>query len=351
MAAFKTLFKVNITHSYYSDANLKDVKIVPTVECSKIIKSRRLLFRSLGSSIQLLYREVGNAPLVSVNGLKFDFLLYPKDRGAFLNYSNLKTGGKQPASKNVLFFRNDPVNNKKLKYSLLEAIKPQIFDYTFPFKAQDPHNDEGDFDIEDLQGNNILTVEDLACNDQGIYQYRVDLSDYPSGRYFFKSSDENHNLVTEEILIDNDLFKQHPFGLIQIEVNPNTRESYDLKFKRSTSKWVYYIINRSGISLNDYDMKILDESGDDGSEIYDTYVFNGNQSPDPDDSINNFETLVFKSTKKIPFYQVPKSSLKLKKVDVQANPNTTEVLMKNLPNADPDGILNANNESEIMIYI
>jgi hypothetical protein len=351
MAVFKTLFEINLKHDYFPDLKLKDLVILPTEETARIIKNRKLMFRNIESGFKVSFRAYNDAPLVSVNDVTFNFLLFVKNPAEFYNYSNLRTSGKLPASNSVLFFRNDPVNKKKLAYSILDGIKPHIFDYTFPFQAEDPANDEADFEIEDHHGHNIITVEDIACDNLGIYRYRIDLSGQPSGRYTFKSSDENHDVVSQEIYIDNALYKQRPSGLIQIKYEENTRADYSLKFKRSTSKWLYRVVNKSGISLDDYDLQILDESGDDGSETYSSYLFNGSQSPDEDNNINGYEVLVFVSNKKIPFYEIPKVGLKLKKVDVTVLPHAAEVMIKNMPNPDLGGILNDKKQSEIMVFI
>jgi hypothetical protein len=328
-----------------------DVKVVPTEDCARIIRNRRLIFRSLESGFKLSYRAVNNSPLVPLNDTTFNFMLYVKNPGEFLNYSNLKAHNKILTSKSVLFFKNNDVEKKKLDYSLLDDIKPHIFDYTFPFTADDPTNDKAHFEIEDFQGHSIVTIEDIVSNDHGNYEYRIDLSEQPPDKYTFKSSDINHEVVSEEIYIDKSLYRQRPLGLIQIGYTNNARSDYRLRFRRNFSKWVYHVVNRSGLSLDDHDIEILDESGDDGSGIYRTYLFTGNQATNPNDRISGYETLVFVSNKRIPFHEAPKSSLRLKKLDVTSPSNTAEVLIKNLPNADPGGIQNIKNESEIIVYI
>ncbi len=351
MATFRTLFEVEISHNYFANDKVRGISVLPCQESAHFIKSRRLLFRNTDSGFKVSHRTLNESPFLALNDFTLNFIIYFNNVGEFLNYSKLKDGNKSPGSNSVLFFRNNDESRKNLDFSLLDAVRSSVFDYTFPFEADDPPNDEADFEIEDVFGQNILTVEDISCDEMGIYQFRVDLLNQPPGRYIFKSSDENHEVVSEVIYVDSVLYRQRPFGLIQIKYNENTRSDYKVKFKRNTSKWTYYVVNKSGISLDDYNLLINDESGDDGTGVYSTYAFTGSQTPDPDNSINGFETLTFVSNKKIPFYEVPKFNIKLKKLEVTAPLDSAEVLMAHLPNPKLDGIINSKNESEIMVFI
>ncbi len=351
MATFKNLFEVIVSHSYFKNKNTSDLTIVPTSLCAQLIKGRKLIFKTSQEGFKILYKSVDNegTPLIALDEITFTFAIYLNNTSEFLSFTRLNTSEKEYSAGKIVYFKNDPVDKKKLDFDLLDFVKPDILTYRFPFIADDPQNDEASFEIEDRKGATVVSSSQVKPNESGEYNLRIDLSEEPVGKYYFKSSDNAHDLTIETIYIDNELARQKLFGFIEIEYNEDSRSKYILKFKRNISKWAYYLVNKSGISFDDYNLEILDDSGDDGTGIYQTYTFTGNQAPDPDDSINGYETLSFVSNKKIPFYEIPKLNLKLKKVEVSGPAEI--VLIKNLPNPDLNTIINKDDESEILVYI
>ena len=350
MVAFKNLFEVSTSHSYYKHGTTTDIIFAPTSPCARLIRNRKLLFKTNEGGFKIIYRSVDEkgTPLITLDNITFTFAIYLNNTSAFLSFTGLDTNENKYSAGKIVYFKNDPAANNQMSYDLLDLLKPNIFTYRFPFTANDPENDEASFEIEDSVGDTLLSSNLNKPNERGEYYFRIDLSKKPNGKYYFKTSDNSHSLTTETIYIDNELARQKLFGLIEIEYNENSLSKYTLKFERNIAKWAYYLVNESGISLDDFNFEVLDESGDDGSNVYQSYTFQGNQTPDPVNSVNGYETLVFVSNDKIPFYEVPKLNLKLKKVEV-GSPDV--VLIKNLPNPDLNTIINKDDESEILVYI
>lgn len=351
MTTFKSLFEVMVLHNYYKNENTSDITVVPTSSCAQLIKNKKLLFKTNKEGFKILYKSISEegTPLVALDKITFSFAIYLNNTSEFLNFTRLNTSEKEYSAGKIVYFKNDPVDENGLDYDLLDLLKPDIFTYRFPFTADDPENDEASFEIEDRKGATVLSSNQIKPDEKGEYYLRIDLSHEPGGKYYFKSSDNSHDLTIETIYIDNELARQKLFGFIEIEYNEDSLSKYTLEFEKNMAKWAYHLVNKSGMSFTDFDLEVLDDSGDDGSAIYQTYTFSGSQTPDPDNSVNGYETLVFVSDKKIPFYEIPKLNLKLKKVEVSGPADT--VLVKNLPNPDLNTIINKDDESDILVYI
>ena len=122
---------------------------------------------------------------------------------------------------------------------------------------------------------------------------------------------------------------------------------------RQESFWKYFIVNKSGsIDLDAFSLTIENTSDENSSPYENKYEFLKGQEPDPNIQINGYETIVFISKNKIPFYEDPLLSIELLKKDKTGGPAAEGIsLIKHLPNPKQNGIINKNSESEIYVFL
>jgi hypothetical protein len=107
----------------------------------------------------------------------------------------------------------------------------------------------------------------VAIQSNGTYSQQIDLRDSEKGKYTITvaSNDGSTVFLEEEIYADSALEGDKLTGIVGIEYNDSTNElygateEYRISFKRLTSIWKYFIVNKSGnldygaevISIND----------------------------------------------------------------------------------------------------
>ncbi|NVO10594.1 MAG: hypothetical protein HXX16_11575 [Bacteroidales bacterium] len=353
---YLTLFNINALHNYYKSGVCKKLAFIPTEDCLKNIKNHKLIFRQSESGFKIAYKSIDESgtPLIDPAGNLFTFTITLKDANELLNITNLKVDSKEYTAKKIIYFTNNPVDNKTITHKFIDDIKPHIFSYKFPFTANNSNSDVAKLEVLNMEGSTILgpftsVKPDKDCN----YFYKIDLSAYPRGKYTFRVSDSTNDQVDELIYIDNDLSKQSIFGLLEIDYNNNTLDEYNLSLIRQESFWKYLIVNKSdSVDLDSFSLNILDSSSEHPSPYEKKYDFEKGEEPDSHTRISGFDTVIFTSKSKIPFYEDSLLNIELLKTDRASDPSAEGIsLIKHLPNPKLSGIINKNSESEIYVFI
>jgi hypothetical protein len=319
-----------------------------------MIKNHKLIFRQTGSGFKMAYKAIDESgtPLIDASGLLFTFVITLKDANELLNITNLNVDTQVFTSRKVLHFANNPVEVKTLTHKFIDYLKPQIFNYQLPFKPINITSDIASLEVLAMNGTNILgPFTPISPDNDGCYYKKINLTGYPSGKYTFRVSDTNNTPRDELIYIDNELSKQTVFGVLEIEYHANTLDEYEISLIRQESFWKYLIVNKSGsVDLDSFSLNVKNTSTDNPSPYERNYEFLKGEEPDPSIRVNGYDTVVFTSEAKIPFYEEPLLSIELVKTDK----GTTEegiTLIKHLPNPKLSGITNQNSESEIYVFI
>lgn len=318
--AFKKLFNTQVLHDFYADGKSRnDLAAFPTEETSLIMKNNGMLFRSLNSSINVLYTTADNAgnPFVPFNNLNLVFALQLVNINEFLNFTDLS--GYTPEK--LLYFTNhktptSPLLND-LDFSLLDYLRPSSFTYVFPQTAasgsgQIVITNEGGDDVTPLYPDPLNVTPDPT----GHFLYPIDFTSLPKGIYNFQTIVNAGSPITKKIYIDTDLARTGALGIVNIFVKdysyfPSTVDAirlYNLNFIRRESQWKYFVVLKSGKTI-----------------LTDTIAINDTSSQPPygppltfsrqaDTKINNIDTAVFDSTQTdIPFFQESKKGLNIEK--------------------------------------
>ena len=364
---YKTLFEIEFLHNFFSNGVIPYMAIKPTEETKALMKNLKMIFKSNGGVDQVLYRTIPGSsdPFVEEDQkVDFVFTIHPKYISEFQNITNLNQGSPSKAygSGKIPFFKNDggaasddPATPEEIRHTLLDGIQPKVFNYSYRLDPIPASKDtilrvtSPDGSIEMITYN---MTNEISPDASGLYTMPIDYGHKPNGQYKFnvRNKGDNTDLLTEFIYLDNELKTQDTQGIIQISYDPSdgnlygNPEYYGITFIRKQSKWIYYIANKNGnLDLVSSDLSIVDDSDDtaDMSNPYDTYSFNKGVEPDPDISVNGYETVVFTSIEDIPFYERPKLRLNLKVDD--------DVVIENLPNPPLAGVSGA--FSEIFVFL
>ncbi|MGZ3931024.1 MAG: hypothetical protein ACXVDK_06210 [Bacteroidia bacterium] len=322
-------------HDFYVDGlSRNDIAIVPTAETTQAMKNAAMLFRNDDTGFRVLYRDYAGASFVDFKNVRLVFTMQLKNINEFLNFSNLNDGTNIYTSGKLLYFKNiGTETTNDLVYSLLDALRPSRFTYTFPQTAAAP-GAVGTIEIRDENNvpvtpsypnpNNVLADNSLSWN------YPIDFSGLPKGLYSFKTTG-NASTVTQKIYIDNNLSGQNVFGIVDIlakdyqanhfppvppppPVFPPISDPriYNARFVRRNTQWNYFLVLKSGTTVTGDTISIVDTATD-PLLPYPSMSF-VRQS---DTEINGVTTAVFTGNQpSVPFYELAKKGL-----DIERNGN------------------------------
>lgn len=365
--AYSDFININITHTFYEDGTLNDDFIyVPTPDTMAWLKKKRILFRQLDTGIKTLIKEngAGTDGIIGLENrtLAFMMMLRTPNSQNFINVTDLdETGGDRYASGNVIHLGDSGA--AALDYSLLDGTRPSVFTFTSAVVGA-----SGTLEVRkngslvhignDADGNPLPNPITLNKDANDNFAQSLDLRRAGVGRYdlTFTDADGAQNF---SYYVDAEVHRSNPFGIIEANIvtgaSPNilpkaSPTDYTFEFARRSTYWRYIVVNKSGIELDDFDLQISDQSGDDsasGSPVYSEYTFSSAVAGTP---VNGVESVVIDSSDLIPFYQIPKLNLVLEKkekvggatpvplIEGLTNPRRTTTVLKKRTGGDPDNL-------------
>lgn len=380
MAGYQTLIKLELLHNFYKSGVTDDFEFLLTADAQRLMRQQRLLYRNFGCGFTILYESTQpNTPTIEIdNDLTFVFGLGIKNPGTFYGITDLNEATPSTVSYTNgcrMFYYTDGAL-ADLKYKVLHAIYAERFSFRFTEKTTSKSltvtikNQSGTAVVAqyDIDGNPITGPYTLKADNEGdtgnllrTFKSYFDVSKNGSGYYTIVLKRDDATEKTLQVYIHDELSRSNVSGVVQLSLAkptpPLAAKNLRIDLKRAESIWKYYIINKSGIDLTATDLVLSDKSGDSGP-TYNTYTFSGNPAmggggqalPNTADSINSLPTMVFESTVKIPFYEVPKTKLELKKIpDGLPTATAGNVLISSLPNPAPDARVDDN--CNIYVYI
>ncbi|MGV3597824.1 MAG: hypothetical protein ACO1PI_08125 [Bacteroidota bacterium] len=380
MAGYQTLIKLEMLHNFYKSGVTDDFEFLLTTDFQQLIRQQRLLYRNFGCGFSVLYeRTQPNMPTIDIDtDLNFVFGIGVKNPAAFFGITDLDEESPSTVTYTNgcrMFYYTDGAL-ADLKYKVLHAMYPERFSFRFTEKTTSKSlkvtikNQSGTAVVAqyDIEGNPITGPYTLMADNEDdtgniirTFKDFFDVSKVGSGYYTIVLKRDDATEKTLQVYIHDELSRSNVAGVVQLSLAkptlPVAAQNLRIDLKRAESIWKYYIINRSGLDFTATDLVLSDKSGDSGP-VYNTYAFSGNPFttgggqalPNSADSINSLPTMVFESTVKIPFYEVPKTKLELKKIP-DGSPTATagNVLISSLPNPAPD--VRANDNCNIYVYI
>jgi len=369
MTAYRKLFSVHVQHNYYEDNLCNHLVFLPGAETLKTIRNQRWLFRAFATGFNLI-TEVGadfknKIELLDTN-LQFGISLNDAAKFFAITQLNETAPAKEFLGNKKIYFSNNALN-AALGYQIIDGIAGDLMALSFTLPAV---NAEVTLRVNSATENNLVIDYDTAglpvngpykvkLNSSNVFEKLLNLSKLADGLYTISiknAADTGNDLLTYKIFKSNSLSTQSLFGVLDIQLPASTavvtETPFLISFLRKSTIWKYYVINQSGIDLDDFDLLVKDKSLDgtpNGNPVYAKYTFAGNpvppNDPDPINKIAAAEILLFKSNVKIPFFQQVKLGLQLSKKDGGAE----VVLTKNLPNPMPEK--QVGEESKVYVYV
>ncbi|MEX2566051.1 MAG: hypothetical protein WD431_08925 [Cyclobacteriaceae bacterium] len=372
---YTRLFNLSIRHDFYKNGLAKGVSLLPAPDTARKMKGGKMLFKYTPKGVTVLYRTADDetTPFVDMGkDVRLTLELSIANKNEFLNITDLdESPAKKYSSSNILYFKNDPASASDdpnspevLGFELIDFIQGRLFTYNFSLATAPAqvlfrvYNESNSLvpvgkDTDGVPFNDTLTLNKQS-NDN--YSQQIDLRDQSKGRYRItvRNTADTTTLLEKKIYLDEDMAGKNINGIIDINYDAaedhiyDDREEYALQFYRKRSFWKFLVVNQS----NTHDFSVDTFSIDDTGSATGPYAVNNfsvlGSVPNADVKVNDLDTIIFLSDTEIPFYEIPKVSLELKK-NALTNP-----VLGDLPNPLHSGVVKEEAgglASEIYVFI
>ncbi|HMI04117.1 MAG TPA: hypothetical protein VK541_16640 [Pedobacter sp.] len=369
MTAYSKLISLKVKHDYYQDNLSADLYFNPVAGVKNIFKNQRWLSKVYDTGFSLICQtDVANKPVIGIGDITLHYGIGLRNAAKFSAVTILDQTAPAKAFSNQkkMYFCNDALN-EVLKYTILDDIIPDVF--SLNFSVADVHtavtlrvnsaavnNHTIEFDVN---GAPVTGPYHIGRKTDKTFSKLLEMRHLPDGLYTISvknAADTGADIVTFTLFKSTELAAMSIFGVLELTIPASnaaiTETKFSINFKRKSTTWKYFVVNQSGIDLDDFDILLKDKSNDgtpDGNPVYGKYNFSGNPPaqpiPDPLNNVAGTSTLLFASTVKIPFFETVKTGLKL----IRKEGGTEVVLSENLPNPIPEK--QAGEESKIYVYV
>lgn len=343
--SYKILFRVELSHSYYTNGESRDFDIHPTPETAAWLHENNLIFRRDDTGLRVFYTDAKNSspsvPFTPFDAVQLRFMLFLKSPETFFNITDLVIDNEVYASGQLLLLKNNAFQ-EDLEMSLVNGVRPFVFSYVFPQVTAAPATARGQIEVIDPLGRAVtLSSPDPAeviPNLEGIFSYPMDLTGFPRGEYTFKTTVDGLDLIEKHVYVDNQVLTRNPFGLVAIDLPASADEfEPDTAFKATFNKkepvWKYFLLMKNLNPAAGY--SVVD------SLIGSTYTFTEKTPVE----INGITTLVFESDQQIPLSEIPLNT-------IQLLGSTSQVLIDGLANPTVNVISSSPGNPEVYkIYV
>ncbi|MDR8390621.1 hypothetical protein NC796_05690 [Aliifodinibius sp. S!AR15-10] len=373
---YNRLFNLRVSHDYFEDGKLRGMKLAPTRETGRILRGGQMLFKTIPTGFTILYKAEADeiSPIVELSAeLTLTFTMAVENKAEFLNITNLDESPTESyRSGNILYFTNNPgavsinaESPESISHVLIDGTQNSLFTYHFtvsgsPNQVRLIVSDEDGNVVSagtEVDGTPLPSELEVAKNDDDSYSRQIDLRNKPTGLYtitILHITDDTTQYKEETFYVSDELASQNVLGIVDIIYESTTghlyadTEQYELQFSRKETIWKYFVVNKNQhVTLASEDLFIEDLGLPSAHYSPITFTREGDE-PHATVSINGMETVIFRSDTPIPFFEIPKASVQLKK-----NPGDT-ILVSNMPNPAHNGVVKEQSgalESEIYVFI
>jgi hypothetical protein len=369
MTAYRKLVSLKVKHDYYHDNLCADLHFNPVTGVKNTLKNQRWLSKVYDTGFSLICQtDADNKPVIGIDAITLHYGIELRNAAKFSAVTILDqtTPAKVFSNQKKMYFRNDALN-EVLQYSILDDIISDVFN--LGFSVADIHTAVNLRVNSSVANNHTIEFDVNGAPVDGPYLINrktdktfsktLDMRHLPDGLYSFSvknAADTGADIVAFTVFKSTELAAMSIFGVLELAIPASnaavTETNFSINFKRKSTTWKYFVVNQSGIDLDDFDILLKDKSNDgtpDGNPVYKKYIFSGNPPaqpvPDPINNVAGKNTLLFISTVKIPFFETVKTGLKL----IRKEGVTEVVLSENLPNPVPEK--QAGEESKIYVYV
>jgi hypothetical protein len=255
---FKSLFRIDCRHTFYTDGRCADFSLQPTAETAQLLRSRRSVFRWGGDAGAVIYQlnEAGSAPILSFQtGDALVFVISTRSSELF----QITTATELPASGTIKLYSNHS-RTVSSGYLSLQSADVKLSAAVLTHKVIS--NTAGVAAIYNRAGTEITSTVFAAGSQNKELQF--DLQLLSPGIYVVA---ETSGMVTTNTTyyVDSELARQQIFGILYIENNSaypydySGNDAYKLSFTATSRTWNYYMVMPSTATFSEYEIE--DKSG------------------------------------------------------------------------------------------
>lgn len=369
MTAYSKLISLKVKHDYYQNNLSADLYFNPVSGVKNTFRNQRWLNKVYDTGFSLICQaDAANKPVVGIGDVTLHYGIGLRNAAKFSAVTILDqtVPAKTFSNQKKMYFCNEGLN-EVLQYLILDDIIPDVFNLNF--SVADVHtavtlrvnsivinNNTVEFDTN---GAPVPGPYHIDRKTDKTFSKLFEMRHLPDGLYTVSvknGADTGADIVTFIFFKSAELATMSIFGVLELTIPATdtviTETVFSINFKRKSTTWKYFVVNQSGIDLDDFDILLKDKSNDgtpDGNPVYSKYNFSGNPPaqpvPDPLNNVAGTSALLFASTVKIPFFETVKTGLKL----IRKEGGTEVVLSENLPNPIPEK--QAGDESKIYVYV
>jgi hypothetical protein len=233
---YQVLFRLRITHSFYTSGYANDFSLVPLPQTQKLSKQYKLLFREVENGMDVLsLMKGGNTPFLNLgDSNKLSFALMLKNVN-LLHYSNLPT---RNSSSQIYQLENIPEAGTSIttnEWNLVEP-RPVSFNYTKQANANKIR-------IR-ITGPFGTTVVGSLTKTGNQFAMPMDLANRPEGKYTVQTRIDGQNQPPEHFYISEMLWQKRPFAIMDVysgELRYDQPITYSISMASKKSLWTYKV--------------------------------------------------------------------------------------------------------------
>jgi hypothetical protein len=255
---FKTLFRIDCRHTFYTDGRCADFSLQPTAATAQLLRSRRSVFRWGGDAGAVIYQlnETGSAPMLSFQTADaLVFVITTRSSEIF----QITTATELPASGTIKLYSNHS-RTATGGYLSLQAAEVKLSAEVLTHKVIS--NSAGTATVYNRAGTEIA-VTSFAAGSQA-KELQFDLQQLSPGIYVVA---ETVGMITTNTTyyVDSELARQQIFGILYIENNSaypydySGNDAYKISFTATSRTWSYYMVMPSTATFSEYEIE--DKSG------------------------------------------------------------------------------------------
>lgn len=357
--AYKRFLTIDLKHAFYKSGFTKDISIAPTLETQQLMINNRMLYRNTPTGARVVYKATSTTdptPVIAPDTCTLTFALMLTNAAEFMNFSDLDSLTDTFSAGKLLHFYNDVLTSNHVEYELLEGLLPWRFTYDFTMASPTAVK----LRIKKGTTTVFTSANNLTADTNGLYHETVDLTAFGPGKYTFEQLNSGTATVTKYFYVDNNLAGKGIFGIVDITYDTTAisftsfvaltaTNAFAVQFAIRSSKWKFYIINKSPLQRNFATPGNFTITDTDNYPLTGTpyatsaYTFTTAVAGPP---INGFESIVIASNQTIPFFETAKKNFVLKEnattlIDDLPNPKISSI------SADPTDI----SITKIFVYV
>ncbi len=301
MTAYSKLVSLKVKHDYYQDNLSADLYFNPAAGVKNTFKNQRWLSKVYDTGFSLICQtDAASKPVISIGDITLHYGIGLRNAAKFSAVTILDQTAPAKAFSNQkkMYFYNDALN-EVLKYKILDGIIPDV--YGLGFSVADVHtavtlrvNSEAanNHTVEfDVSGAPLAGPYHIDRKTDKTFSKLLEMRHLPDGLYTISvknAADTGADLATFTLFKSNELAAMSIFGVLELSIPASnsavTETKFSINFKRKSTTWKYFVVNQSGIDLDDFDILLKDKSNDgtpDGNPVYSKYNFSGNPPGQP----------------------------------------------------------------------